>query len=397
MRRKRVTGRFYVFLVLLLIAGYFILREIFPTAAREAVVTLGNATYERTVEAVIVRDEEVAGYEAAGRVVFVAAEGARLNEGDLVCEVYSTGYSDKELIRLETARESIRSYHEQILDNIVDTQLEQLEQKVETTAEQLKTLIRQKSGGSLLNLEKQLEEAMVARQDYLRRNQRSDQKLIDLYNDETKRINAIASWQTKALAPRSGVVSFYLDGYENILKVGTLQTLTFDDVRQVIAGRKPTSAGVSNRLVTNIFRMVSSDKWYIVLLSNDPTWNPVTGQQITFQMAGFPDVGYTGTVVRAQKSGSEVMAQLEIKGELGPLMNQRSGKALVGASLTGMMVPDKAVVEQSGQKGVLLSDVPGSETFIPVEVLSIDPHKGYALVNPLAEGSLSVGQRVLIK
>ena len=143
-----------------------------------------------------------------------------------------------------------------------------------------------------------------------------------------------------------------------------------------------------------MFRVVSADKWHIILLSNEADWNPVSGQLITFQMSGFPDVDYAGTVVRTQKSGNDIMAQLEVSGSPGPLINQRKGSAMIGAYLTGLSVPSRAISTQSGQTGVWLSDVPGG-TFIPVEVLS--SNNNTALIRPLAEGTLTVGWRVLIK
>ena len=111
-------------------------------------------------------------------------------------------------------------------------------------------------------------------------------------------------------------------------------------------------------------------------------------------MVGFEDLLYTGTVKSVQKMGDSVMAQLDITDPIGPLMYQRSGKAAIGANLSGLRVPTKAIIKQNGQTGVLLYDVPGG-TFIPVEVLSED--KNETLIMPLVEGVISGGSRVLIK
>lgn len=393
MRRKRVTGRFYVFLFLLLVGCYFILREVLPEGVREALVQSGSANFSQTVQAVIVRDEIVSSYEGMGRVVYIAGEGDMVKQGQEVCEVYPAGYSEKEMERLETVRQSIRSYHSQLLDNIVDTELERLESKVQSTAVEMKKLIREKSGGSLQGLERQLEEAMTQRQDYLRQNQRQDYRLNDLYDQETKRMNAISSWRTSAVAPSDGLVSFYLDGYEQYLTPASLETLTPDQVRTVLAGRS-LAQGNESRLMTNIFKVVSADKWYIILLSDDINWNPSSDQDYTFQMEGFADVAYTGKVFSIQKSASEVMVVLEIQGDPGPLANVRSGRAGIGAFLSGLTVPVGAIVTQSGQTGVLLQDAAGS-TFVAAEVLSQDGRN--ALIQPLVDGSLMVGQRVLVR
>lgn len=391
MGRRRVTGRFYMFLILVGIGLYFIIRELAPSSS-EAIVTMAATSYTQEVEGVIVRDETVASYEGSGQVVYIAAEGAEVAEGQEIADVYSAGYSEKEIRQLETVRQNIRAYHRTILKNIVDAELERLESTVQQKAVEVKTLVRRKTRGSLINLEKQLQSAMEARQSYLSQNRREDPKLNQLYEEETKRENAIASWRTAEKAPTAGIVSFYLDGCEQFLTPDNLEALNIADIRSILAGRTPDT-GKSSRLTQNIFRIVSPDKWYVVLLSKDTTWNPVTDQAFTVQFEGFEGNAFSGRVVRMLKSGGEVMAQLEMDTSLGPLLNKRFGKAQIGTNLSGLSVPVKAIVLREGQPGVMVNDVPGG-TFVAVEVLSSDSQN--AIVQPLVEGTLSIGWRVIL-
>jgi hypothetical protein len=376
MRRRRVTGRFYVFLILIGIGLYFVIRELVPLGASEAIVTMAATSYSQTLEAVIVRDETVTSFEGNAQVVYVAAEGAEVAKGQEIADVYAAGYSEKEINQLEAVRQGIRAYHRQILDNIVDAALERLENNVQQKALEVKTLIREKTRGSLINLEKQLQSAMLARQNYLNQNRRQDQKLNNLYEEETKRENAIASWRNPENAPAAGIVSFYLDGSERFLTPANLESLTVEDIRSVLAGRTPESAEQSR-----------------LLLSKDATWNPVNGQIFTVQFEGFEGSAFTGKVVKMLKASGEVMAQLEMDSALGPLLNKRAGKAMIGINLTGLSVPVKAITVVNGQPGVTVSDVPGG-TFVPVEVLSSDSQN--AIIQPLIEGTLSIGWRVIL-
>jgi putative membrane fusion protein len=338
------------------------------------------------------RDETVTSFEGSGQVVYVAAEGAEVTQGQEIADVYAAGYSEKEINQLETVRQNIRAYHRLILDNIVDAELERLENNVQQKALEVKTLIREKTRGSLINLEKQLQSAMLARQSYLNQNRREDQKLNNLYEEENKRENAIASWRTAENATAAGIVSFYLDGCERFLTPGNLEALTIEDVQSVLAGRTPNT-GEDTRLQKNIFRIINPAKWYVVLLSKDATWNPVNGQTFTVQFEGFEGSAFSGKVVRMLKASGQVMAQLEMDTALGPLLNKRSGKAMIGINLSGLSVPVKAITIQNGQPGVTVSDVPGG-TFVPVEVLSSDSQN--AIIQPLVEGTLSIGWRVIL-
>ena len=78
---------------------------------------------------------------------------------------------------------------------------------------EFKNLVNHDSQGSLLTAARQLETAMVNRQEYLRQNKREDVKLSKLYDEEATRLNNIQSWRKVENASQSGVISFYTDGY----------------------------------------------------------------------------------------------------------------------------------------------------------------------------------------
>lgn len=379
-------------LILVGVACYFAWREFWPHTTQTAVVGVASASDTRSMEAVIIRDEPVTSYEGTGRVSFVASEGEMVKAGDEVAYVYASGYSEKEMLKLEDVRQSIREYHQEILNNIVDQELERLDNNVTAKAVELKTLINHKSSGSLIRLEEQLVSAMRERQDYLSQNRREDPKLNQLYEEERKRENNIASWQTVQTASSDGMVSFYLDGCESFLSVDNLQSLTPEDIRAILSGATPET-GDDSRLLQPVFRLINTEKWYIMVLCNDTSWTPVTGQEFSFQFDGYEDLIYSGVVTKIQKTDQETMALLEVTDPLGPLVNLRSGQVVLGANLQGLLVPSSAIFSQGGQTGVMLADVPGG-TFIPVNVLS----RGEAgvLVAPTVEGALSAGQTVLL-
>ena len=125
-------------------------------------------------------------------------------QGDTIAYLYSTGYSESELERLEDIRANIQAYHKTILNNIVDNDLNRLDRIVDMRALELKSLVTHQTTGNLLSLVRQLESAMVDRQDYMRANQREDLNLNRLYQDESTRMNSIASWRTEATADEAG-------------------------------------------------------------------------------------------------------------------------------------------------------------------------------------------------
>ena len=391
-RRRRVTGRFYIFLLILLLIVFLIVRPHLNFGSKEAVIMTGNTQYTQRMDCVIIRDEAVSTSESTARVEYIATENTLVNAGDTVAYVYTAGYSESLLQKLEATRASIQEYHKNtILQNIKDAALERYDTIVDMMVLEFKHLVNRDTRGSLLTAARQLETAMVNRQEYLRQNKREDTKLTKLYDEENTRLTSIQSWRKVETAPQGGVVSFYMDGYEGDLNLDTLSSLTASDVRTVLSGGRLSSASAKS---TGIYRIVNQEQWYVALVSNADSWYPVVGQEYYLQMEGFEDLSFTASVTSVQKESGTLLAVFEIDDPIGPLIYQRTGKAMLSATISGLSVTSKAIYEQNGQMGVWLYDVPGG-TFIPVEVLSDDGSN--ALIQPLAEGAIDVGQRVLIK
>lgn len=393
MRRKKVTGRFYLFLLALLVVAFLLIRPLLVTKSKETVIMMANSAQRQTVDCVIIRDETVFTSESTARVEYLAPENSLVAAGDNVANLYTTGYSEGLLNNLENTRKKIQDYHKQLLANIVDTELNKLDSVVNYMALELKDLITRQTTGNLKTVTSQLETAMVNRQDYLRQNKRGDNKLTKLYDEENARLSSIQSWRKAATAEQDGVVSFYIDGYESDLTPEALKTLTIADVKAVLAGSNLENTRQIR--MNGIYRIVDQDHWYVAVLASGSAWTPVVGQDNYFmQLVGYDDLIFTASVYSVQKEGDTTLAVFEINDPIGPLIYRRSGKAQFNIELTGLSVRVEALYNQNGQMGVWLYDVPGG-TFVPVEVLSTDGT--IAMIQPLVEGALQLGQTVLIK
>ncbi|MDO4385261.1 MAG: HlyD family efflux transporter periplasmic adaptor subunit, partial [Clostridia bacterium] len=341
MARKRVTGRFYVFLMLVAALVLFLFRDSIFGTSEIANVLDGAASDVRSAQAVIIRDELPATETQVTRVEYVADEHTLVKKNDIVAYVYSLEYSEKKLQELNRTRKNIQEYHKVVLGKELDSQLEVYDLNVKQKALELKSLVLRTTHGNLLKLIDQLTDAMEQRRQYMSANMRSDAKLIKYYDDETQKLNSIESWRTARTADRDGVVSFYMDGYESALSVDRLEELSVADMRAVLAGE--SLDGSASRTVTPIYRIVDQNKWYLSVLSADGSWNPVIGTLYNFQLEGYEDLVYSGTVIRVQKTGSTVMAQLEVTDPIGPLIYQRAGNVVLGTNLSGLLVPSRAV------------------------------------------------------
>lgn len=392
MRRRRVTGRFFIFIAILLILVFLIVRPFLSFGTRLESIFESTATYSQKMDGVVIRDEGVMSSDSVVRVEYVAKEATLVSQGDPLANLYTTGYSENLLTRLESTRQSIQSYHKTLLGTIVDNDLNRLETIIDLVALDFKNLVTQQTQGNLQSVTEQLETAMVNRQEYLRQNKRDDTKLTKLYEEENTRLSSIQSWRKSAEAERDGVVSFYLDGYETDLAPALLDSLAPSDIQTVLNGGE--LAHSSDILSKGVCRIIDQDHWYVAVVDDAANWNPVVGLEYYLQLEGYEDLSYSAVVTSVQKSGGSVLAVLEINQPIGSLLYQRSGKVILSTSLKALAVHGSALSNENGQMGVWLYDTPGG-TFVPVEVLYNEGD--IYLIQPLVDGALQIGQKVLIK
>lgn len=404
-KQKRGSSLGVFVLLMLLISGIVFvslkLKDVFIEPATTAIVqesSLGNY-YDGTL--VIARNETLVSTENKTRIDFVAEEGSRVSRSSVICKVYSSGYNQTEINRLQTYRDQIESYHtNQVLRTYVDAALDGENAAIDALAQQVRTLVHGRGVGSLGSIEKQLESALTSRKNYLRQKYPDDQELSQLYKVENDQLKKIESWTTTYIAEEDCLVSFYTDGYEEAVNSRTYASLMPADVKNVIRGIAPNLDTVSKGNDA-IFRTVVEDEWYALFLCSDPDWNPVVGEVYRMQLTGFDNYLVDGEIMSFSRIGNDLLLRMRINGSVEPVLNIRTCSATVGDFVFGVRVPVDALYslrdEQTGKDaiGVIVLDG-GIQTFVEVIVISY-PDERTAFVRPVLSGSpLEPGKTVML-
>ena len=195
-RHVRIQARFYVFLILLALIALmlFLWLNQRNRLGTTAIVTQSSLGSQYQGQIVIVRDETLYDAEGVTRIDYVAEEGSHLYKGGVICRVYSSGYNQTEINKLESYRSAIQQYHkEQVMQNYVDAQLDRLNSQIDALALEIRTLVQGQGVGSLNNLETQMTSALNARQNYLRQKYPQDLTLSSLYQQESQQLKKIES------------------------------------------------------------------------------------------------------------------------------------------------------------------------------------------------------------
>ena len=122
--RIRVTGRFYLVLVLIVLLFVFLFRDSLFATSEVTSLYAGSASDVRRVQCMIVRDEAaVARGTQVDMIDYVSEECTPVSQGDVVCYVYTSAYASKLKGDLDDTRKKVQAYHKIVLGNELDSTL----------------------------------------------------------------------------------------------------------------------------------------------------------------------------------------------------------------------------------------------------------------------------------
>ena len=365
------------------------LQEPKPTTAIVETASLGTT---HTGDAIIVRNESVYNDEGVQNIEYIAREGSVVQRGDVVCYVYSTGYSSKELITLQSYRDQIKDYQQSLLDSetAFDQKMDRLSGQVIQRGQEVRALVHG-ARGNLVNEESILQTAIDERQAYFRSKYSSDTRLSRLYDDEETQQKRIDSWIKQRAATVESIISFYTDGYEYALTPEKYLTYTPAEVRAMFGGQKPVQ-DITERGKTDIYRLVRTNGYAVLMLIKDSVWTPVEGSDYKLKLENFSTTTVTAQVISYTRSSGELLLRLGVVGDVTPVLYMRTCQASLSEYVDSLMVPKAAIYTQNEQKGVVRVESDGSLVFIPVTVVSEQTDGTY--ITPIQTGALLSGQTV---
>lgn len=342
-RRVRVSGRFYIMLLgLAILIGVVAL--ILPGGG-------GGTLRSRTMEAVfdadvaVIREESCIPIEQFDMVDYLVNEGAAVNAEMPVATVYKWGYTDEMAQSLVTIQQKIYEKQLSILDGIESTELASINAQISELRSTIKDCVNGDNDNDLLSLERDMEALLSQRATILKNFVQPDVDLNSLYTEESTKLTQLAEYTSTVSAKMTGVVSFYFDGFEQILTAEKLDMVNADVLKMVFSGETGATASSGNML----YRLVNPNKWYVAFLT--PAGDGLRlleGQSYHVTFDGIHGKTSVGTALSPVAYDGGVVNILQFDEEIGDLLSVRTVKANLSATMTGYEVPKDAVKVKNG-------------------------------------------------
>ena len=353
--RKRIKGRF--FLKDLVLAGFIGVVDGVRNARKKAGgIQFGSRGADLEVNAAIIRDEKVIMSEPYEKITFDVVEGETVNNDQVIAQLYRRGYQDETMVTLLNLQKQIYDYQMQLLGGQQPQELIDLNTNIDEVEKQIRAVSRGQSTLDMLDLEQTLKDLEDQRVTLLQSVVTADTTLTQLYSDLKSQQNVMSSWKRDILnTGGTGIVSFYFDGYEQVLNVNKLSTINSALVKTVVNGGN-TAKNADSTSEVPLYRIINNTHWFIAFVTNatDPM-RLAEGEQYSVLFQDYSDQQYTATARASQVSENAVVNILEFNTDIGKLIGTRTVAATISKSAQGLVVPLSAIQIISGMPGINIS------------------------------------------
>ena len=391
--KMRLTGRFFV--MILSVVGIIALVVVVANLLKKTgEIEFGSLGADMEVNAAIIRDEKIVMSEPYEKITYDVVEGETVNNEQVIAQLYKRGYQDETMVSLLNLQKQIYEYQLQLLGGQEPQELVDLNNSIDEVEMQIRSVSRGESTLDMLDLEQSLKDLDTQRVTLMQSVVTPDTALTQLYNDLKTQQNVISGWRRDIKnTSGTGIVSFYFDGYEQVLSVNKLSTINSALVKNVISGGNTAKLADSTSEVP-LYRIINNTHWFIAFVTNssDPM-RLAEGEQYSVLFKDYSDQQYTATARASTVSEKSVVNILEFNTDIGKLIGTRTVSATISKSAQGLVVPLKAIEIVSGMPGI---NITYGDTVLRVEVdiLAQDTNKAVIRAHNEAD-NLTAGMKYL--
>ena len=213
--------------MLLIVAGIITIVAVVANLLKKTgEIEFGSLGADLEATAAIIRDEKIIMSEPYEKITYDVVEGETVNNDQVIAQMYKRGYQDETMVTLLTLQKQIYDYQFQLLGGQPPQELADLNASIDGVELQIRAVSRGESELDMLDLEQTLKDLENQRVTLMQTIVTPDTALTQLYNDLKTQQNVMSGWKRDIKnTSGTGVVSFYFDGYEQVLSVNKLSTI----------------------------------------------------------------------------------------------------------------------------------------------------------------------------
>lgn len=337
---------FCLILIYLIYAVYLLVRQ--PTD--KVTVEKGTLYLEETDIGYIIRDEQVVkGNNYKNGMEQIKNEGEKTAKADSIYRYYSKNEEElkTKIAELDNQiQETLKGQTENFSSDIKISDIKMLENQLD---EKVELLNDETDISKITEYKKQISDLIIKKAKISGESSKAGSYLKQLYNQRAKLEQELNSGAEYINAPVSGIVSYKVDGLEEILTPNNFSTITKEFLENL-------KLKTGQLIATNdeCGKIIESSKCYIATISSsESAKNSEIGKNVQIRLSNNKIIDAKISYI-SQESDEETLIILEIDKQISELANYRKiSFDLIWWSSTGLKVPNKAIIEEDGLNYVI--------------------------------------------
>ncbi|MEA3422865.1 MAG: HlyD family efflux transporter periplasmic adaptor subunit [Bacillota bacterium] len=359
MKKRFASLKIILFFLLLIFAGYYIFVNNLLNRDISYPLVYGNIDISIESDGFIIRDEKIITTNSSGKVQYFVAEGEKIKNNQLVAQI-QTNASSKQNMDGE--------YPILPPSQNVGIDIEDLNYDIDFIFFKIKESIDNGRYSQIYGLKEELK---------LKLDKKTRLSVLDMPQDNKITVSEKTSDAvTQSVAPMSGIISYYIDGYENILKDINLYQIDFNLLNKQIMDAKNFSTQFVNE-GDILYKVVNSNHWKFISLVDK------------FHQDFF-DVGrIVQVVINGEKVSGEVVDIIDQGNNIAVLLNmnhtisdlqkiRKMHVELLPVNYKGLKIENNSLVKVDGEYGVYILNVNNKAVFRLVKIIGYD--ENFAIV-----------------
>lgn len=369
MKKKQRLYRTLFFSVVIL---YFIYKLIFGLLIKEPdtqIVEFGELSTEKEYECLIVRNERIVKSPSEGIIKYYVEEGEKVEKNYKVSEIYTSDVSDEDreqLKKLNSRIEDIQSSKGDLFKIDVD----RLNIEINNIVDELRSARIQDDFTKLSDLKIKLESKIDKKRRVSGDKSFSGANLDRLQGEKNKLETRIKNSILQINSPESGIISYYIDGYEEILTPQNLANIKYEFIKGIESNSDKLRY---DKVIFNqsIFKITDNTAWYVVIITDFEDANSFEiGKKVSVDIL---ESRITGKITDKIQDDTKSFIIVRTNQYVSGFNNIRKANfKVIREHREGLKIHRDSVVERDGEMGVFLLSVNRKAIFRPIKVLGYD-------------------------
>ncbi|NLI59956.1 MAG: hypothetical protein GX375_00825 [Clostridiales bacterium] len=392
---RRIRFRFFVFLAIFFAFAFFGIKLAFKPPLYD-IIQYGELNAWNEYPGIVIRDEEVYTAPDYGKVDFFVSKGQIVDKDTLLAVLYKDNYNQELVEQLYKTKQRIWDYQNRnMVQEMMDSDYETIQENIVEVMRNMQYSIHAYAAQDMENYENQLRRLLHRKKEIFHRMDSTSNYLEQLYQEEGEIESKLDEWKVEIVAPKSGIISFEIDGLEKILTPNDIDYLTRDQYLSFSEHEAPVSHDENSEIGLPLYRLVESDKWYLVSLIPHKKVYYEQGDRLNLKLLGLSENPISSTVYRVDFSEDSTLVILEITDGIETVIESRKIYVEIETRAQGLMVPRGAIINQKDSIGVKVI-ANGDIQFVRVKVKAMDDD--WAIIDKINDmDNLEVNDRILIQ